>query len=352
MKTITPTRPSPAAGPTNGQRHAATAAAAAALVDDVGSGAAAVPSHGALWYPFLTRMPRQTIDDLLEAARARLARVDAPQAAAAVEDGAVLVDIRSETQRSRDGEIPGALRHPRNVLEWRADPASSRARPRAERRPRPPRHPRLPRGLRVVAGRGDAPGPRLRPRHRPRRRLRGVARRRPAGGAMSGSLRDRREAVVREHMESENDHEFDRTIDTFAHPRYELVPTGDVYDGEEEVRAYFAESRTAFPDQRNELIALHHADDAVIVELDLLGTHRGRLRSLPPTGRAFRCRMTAVFEFEGDRIVCERVYFDQADDPAPARRGPRPHVARRPPLHPRQPPADDRLRPPASELEH
>jgi steroid delta-isomerase-like uncharacterized protein len=129
---------------------------------------------------------------------------------------------------------------------------------------------------------------------------------------MSASLRDRREATVREHMESENDHDFDRTIDTFAHPRYELVPTGDVYDGEEEVRAYFAESRTAFPDQRNELIALHHADDAVIVEFDLLGTHRGRLRSLPPTGRSFRCRMTAVFEFEGDRIVCERVYFDQA----------------------------------------
>ena len=70
-------------------------------------------------------MPRQTIDELLEAARARLARVDAPQAAAAVEEGAVLVDIRSETQRSRDGEIPGALRHPRNVLEWRADPAST-----------------------------------------------------------------------------------------------------------------------------------------------------------------------------------------------------------------------------------
>jgi steroid delta-isomerase-like uncharacterized protein len=124
-------------------------------------------------------------------------------------------------------------------------------------------------------------------------------------------LRERREALVREHMESENRHDFDTTIETFDHPRYELVPTGDVFDGEQEVRAYFAESRTAFPDQRNELIALHHADDAVIVEFDLLGTHLGRLRSLPPTGRAIRCRMTAYFLFEGDRLVCERVYFDQ-----------------------------------------
>ena len=124
-------------------------------------------------------------------------------------------------------------------------------------------------------------------------------------------LRQRREAIVREHMESENEHDFDTTIGTFGHPRYELVPTGDVFDGEQEVRAYFAESRTAFPDQRNEVVALHHADDAVIVEFDLLGTHLGRLRALPPTGRSFRCRMTAYFLFEGDQLVCERVYFDQ-----------------------------------------
>jgi steroid delta-isomerase-like uncharacterized protein len=127
----------------------------------------------------------------------------------------------------------------------------------------------------------------------------------------SADLRARREVTVREHMGSENDHDFDTTIATFGHPRYELVATGDVYDGEEAVRAYFAETRRAFPDQRNELVALHHADDAVVVEFDLLGTHLGRLRALPPTGRAFRCRMSAHFLFEGDQLVCERVYFDQ-----------------------------------------
>jgi steroid delta-isomerase-like uncharacterized protein len=128
----------------------------------------------------------------------------------------------------------------------------------------------------------------------------------------AGSLRERREAVVREHMQSENERDFDTTIGTFEHPRYEIVATGDVYDGEAEVRRYFAETRAAFPDQRNEVIALHHADDAVIAEFYLLGTHLGALRGLPPTGRAFRCRMTALFIFEGERIVCERVYFDQA----------------------------------------
>ena len=126
------------------------------------------------------------------------------------------------------------------------------------------------------------------------------------------TLRARREAVVREHMESENRHEFDVTLRTFAHPRYELIATGEVYDGEEAVRGYYAASRAAFPDQRNEVRAMHHADDAVVVEFDLMGTHRGPLRGIPPTGREFTCRMVALFRFEGDRIVCERVYFDSA----------------------------------------
>jgi steroid delta-isomerase-like uncharacterized protein len=129
---------------------------------------------------------------------------------------------------------------------------------------------------------------------------------------LAQDVRERREALVREHMESENRHEFDATIDTFDHPRYEIVPTGDVFDGEEEVRRYFEDSRTAFPDQRNELVALHHADDAVIVEFDLKGTHDGPLRGIPATGKAFTCRTVAFFLFQGDRLVCERVYFDAA----------------------------------------
>lgn len=128
--------------------------------------------------------------------------------------------------------------------------------------------------------------------------------------AVSEELRAQREAIVIEHMESENRHEFDVALRTFEHPRYELVPTGDVYDGPEEVAAYYEETRAAFPDQRNEPIALHHADDAVILEAMLYGTHLGNYRGLPPTGRSFEMRFCAVFDFDDDRLLCERVYFD------------------------------------------
>ncbi len=89
------------------------------------------------------------------------------------------------------------------------------------------------------------------------------------------ALAQRREQVVRRHMEAENALDFDAVIETFDHPRYELIGTDRVFDGEDAVRGYFRESRTAFPDQRNELIALHHTKDAVISEFWLLGTHRG-----------------------------------------------------------------------------
>jgi steroid delta-isomerase-like uncharacterized protein len=127
---------------------------------------------------------------------------------------------------------------------------------------------------------------------------------------LNSELRARREALIREHFDSENRHDFDATLATFRHPRYELIATGDVYDGPTEVMRYFKESRTAFPDQRNRLLALHHADDAIITEFELYGTHLGNYRGLPPTGRAFSARMSAVFTFEGDKLVCERVYFD------------------------------------------
>jgi rhodanese-related sulfurtransferase len=64
------------------------------------------------------------IDRLLAEARQQLQRVTPQQAAAAAEQGALLVDTRPVEQRRRDGEIPGALLIDRNVLEWRLDPTS------------------------------------------------------------------------------------------------------------------------------------------------------------------------------------------------------------------------------------
>ena len=66
-----------------------------------------------------------TIDELLAEARAGLDRLTPEQALAALERGdVVIVDIREEQRRAHDGRVPGAVEIPRNVLEWRCDPAS------------------------------------------------------------------------------------------------------------------------------------------------------------------------------------------------------------------------------------
>jgi len=57
------------------------------------------------------------------------------------------------------------------------------------------------------------------------------------------AIRDARERIVPEHMEAENALEMDRALETFAHPRYEIVGTGEAYDGPEEVARYYRGSR-------------------------------------------------------------------------------------------------------------
>jgi rhodanese-related sulfurtransferase len=64
------------------------------------------------------------ISQVLEQARGRLARLGPAQAWAAMQAGALLVDIRPQAQRAAEGQVPGALVIERNVLEWRLDPAS------------------------------------------------------------------------------------------------------------------------------------------------------------------------------------------------------------------------------------
>ncbi|WP_406434294.1 ester cyclase [Streptomyces sp. NBC_01589] len=132
---------------------------------------------------------------------------------------------------------------------------------------------------------------------------------------MATSLREIREALVQEHFESETAQKFDTTLATFDHPRYEIIPTGQIFEGPDEVMGYYTLTRRAFPDQRHDNVRLHHTDTAVIAEFDLLGTHHGELYGVPPTGRSFRLPVVAFFFVDGPdgrRITCERIYFDTA----------------------------------------
>jgi len=126
----------------------------------------------------------------------------------------------------------------------------------------------------------------------------------------AGSLRERREATVWEHMKAENAYDFERCIAAFGHPRYEIVATGEVWDGHNGVNTLLNENKQGFPDFQFLPQRLHHAEEAVIVEGRFSGTHLGSWRGLPATGRKVDFPLIIVFVFEGEAMVCERTYFN------------------------------------------
>ncbi|MGD9734114.1 MAG: hypothetical protein AB7V58_00675 [Solirubrobacterales bacterium] len=74
-----------------------------------------------------------SVEELLASARSEIVRLTPEEAAAAVREGAALIDIRPVEQRDRDGRLPGACVIPRNVVEWRLDPHSENRDPAVAR---------------------------------------------------------------------------------------------------------------------------------------------------------------------------------------------------------------------------
>lgn len=74
---------------------------------------------------------RRTIHELVQQASARIDRLQPAEAHAAMREGALLIDVRSDAARERDGIVPGSLHVPRTVLEWRLDPGSEWRSPHA-----------------------------------------------------------------------------------------------------------------------------------------------------------------------------------------------------------------------------
>jgi steroid delta-isomerase-like uncharacterized protein len=132
----------------------------------------------------------------------------------------------------------------------------------------------------------------------------------PSDAERDAERNERRVARVREHMRLENAHEFPACIAVFDRPRYTFVATGEVHDGASGVESLLLENRRAFPDFRFEPVRVSAGGDIVLAEGVFTGTHDGPWRGLPATGRSVRLEMAVVFEFEGENLVCERVYFN------------------------------------------
>ena len=113
----------------------------------------------------------------------------------------------------------------------------------------------------------------------------------------------RRLTIVLEHVAAENARDVDRALRTFAHPRYEIVPTGAVYDGVDAVRRMLVEQWTNLPVVTYAAQAVYFGDEGLMVETRTLGTRAD--------GTAIDMTSVNLFGFRGDELVLERCYFDQ-----------------------------------------
>jgi rhodanese-related sulfurtransferase len=73
---------------------------------------------------------RQTIDQLVARAQARLDRLEPAAALAAQRAGATVIDLRCTDDRREHGTIPGSVPIPLSVVFWRLDPSSGYDDPR------------------------------------------------------------------------------------------------------------------------------------------------------------------------------------------------------------------------------
>jgi steroid delta-isomerase-like uncharacterized protein len=123
----------------------------------------------------------------------------------------------------------------------------------------------------------------------------------------------RRLRQVEEHVRLENAHDLEGLMSTFgASGFYDDEPWGEHHEGLGGVRRYYETLLQAAADFHIEVKARHVAEDCVVLEVQLTGTHSGPWRGLPATGRRFDFPLCAVFTFDDqDRLAGERIYYDR-----------------------------------------
>ena len=121
--------------------------------------------------------------------------------------------------------------------------------------------------------------------------------------------------VGRRSVQAFNDHDEQAVRDSYADNAVLEAP-GDVrIENGDEAAQYATMWMRGFPDAKLEVKKEVAAGDYVVYEFTFEGTHDGPLVSpdgeIPATGRRVQGRGVQVFRVQDDKIVEDRLYFDQ-----------------------------------------
>ena len=116
------------------------------------------------------------------------------------------------------------------------------------------------------------------------------------------------------HSIAEDRRDVDGLIATLAPDCvYELVPTGQRWDGHAGARTFYTEPFAAFPDNAFELTDIVIGPQGVFEVATLTGTNLGPWAGTPPSGLPVRLRVLIFFPWDPDleRFGGETIFFDR-----------------------------------------
>ena len=118
------------------------------------------------------------------------------------------------------------------------------------------------------------------------------------------------------HSIAEDGRDLQGLIDTLAEDCvYEVVPTGQRWEGHDGAREFYTTFLGAFPDVKFDLQDIVIGPQGVIEVAIMRGTHQGTWAGMEPTGKTVECTIIIHFPWnpEVQLFAGERVYFDRAE---------------------------------------
>jgi predicted ester cyclase len=100
---------------------------------------------------------------------------------------------------------------------------------------------------------------------------------------------------------------------------YEIVPTGQRWEGHDGARAFYRELFGAFPDNAFALSDIVIGPQGVMEVATLSGTNTGPWAGAPPTGLPVALEVIILFPWDpvAERFSGERIWFDRGSLPGP-----------------------------------
>ena len=119
----------------------------------------------------------------------------------------------------------------------------------------------------------------------------------------------------RKHSIAEDNRDLQGLIDTLSEDCvYEIIPTGQRWEGHDGARNFYMTFLGAFPDVKFALTDIVIGPQGVIEIANMTGTHRGPWAGIAPTGRPVRLQIIIYFPWNraAEKFAGEKIYFDRS----------------------------------------